>query len=504
MKQLDSSISEARLFKVISTLVFFNLALCMLSIFFYTMEFDEIWILTTIKQIVTGHGKTPEFPPVSTTGGLYTLLQSIVCFLFGPNLYAARFISFLSLILLLFLTSRWFKQEFGSSISALIPVVFIVSLPGSLYLSALAYGVVLATALNLLTIYAWLTLPVKSKKRWLVTGALLALTATTRVNFVVTFAAIILWSSGSKENRKKHLFDAIAVSSFAALLGLTIGLTHMMMQADLERGTSILLRSTGFYGGSVWKALSVYTTRWVGADKVAPFSVIGVLTWYAFSPKTNDKQKAFLQILTLSGGLLWGLWIWRSPFPYLRYLWPSMVAFALIFSLLLVKIYHHCEKKQFIEGKIGTLVFLTAILINCSVSNIRNITNGNSSIVGSELMGNAGLKPFQPFKSITDQKQIILYLKENFSDDEKIGTTWNTGPYPYATNKTLLASWQWQKGYASPNKILMHKKTEDINKKTQLWIEKNYTEIDRFNSLILLKKNDLSKQAYPLTSTVNH
>jgi hypothetical protein len=123
---------------------------------FLTLGFDEAWVIGATANIaIDGSFCMGETIGSNSTGGLYTIIQVLLTYLFGKNLIIARALSAFSLILLLREVKLFTACMFEAPSFKWLTTAFILGAPSIYLYSSLAYSVILATWLLLRGVRIW-------------------------------------------------------------------------------------------------------------------------------------------------------------------------------------------------------------------------------------------------------------------------------------------------------------------------------------------------------------
>lgn len=445
-----------------------TLAISLAGVFLLTFEFDESWILTTIKKMVTGYGRDPEVRPVSTTGGVYALLQSGIFLVFGNWIPASRLLSVASLAILVWLIVRRVKRDTDSSVAGWIAAAIALATPGTLTFSSMAFGLIPATALFLLFVEFWEKSD-SGLKRWLICGAILACTITTRVNFVAVLPALFLWNFFL--NRRNEGFkDATAICAIAVPLAIAIGGIHLYFMSDIHSGASMLLHSTGFRYLDMG-LLSKSFNRLMISNQLYPFFFMALgsaAAWIFYKRQLPGAKGAIL--ICLSSWILWTLWIARAPYPFLRYIWPAFFGFQVLIGTAIAHSYAYCVKQRVQLAYVPVALALCALWGN-HILGLRSVTLGDTSVILNEWAANTGIEPYRAYEAKAREEKIARYLKEQYPEKQSFGAFWNTMQLAYLTDHTLIPEWYWKQNKITP-KMYIVRDFKALDQNTQDWLDR--------------------------------
>jgi hypothetical protein len=426
----------------IKPLFFLLLILAFFSHVMLTLEFDEAWILTTIAEANSVSKPLFQADSVTTTGGPYFLIQSILFQMFGANHYVARFFTFFALIFLLIFGKKISLKECPGG-DHWLTLSFLLAVPGTIILSGTAYGTILSLGLLFAFFYFWQSNDQSLWKNRLISALLLAATVTTRVDLAPAFPALILTALLNRENKSKELKSAFWITFLGLIfVGITI-FCHMMVQGSLKEGASMLLSSTGFRKFDMGIYISDLLNRISLTQDYLAISMMGLATWIIyryFSPKWN--------FLSWMSWIILLLWVFRSPYPYYRYFYSITLINGFVISVALMKLLIWSEKNKFQQIKPGIYLFAVLFMIQGSISGIRTLAQGDLSTQNLEW---ARLAPYQTFKLVEaprKQLEIAKWIQETIPANVNVVSIGNAMPLSYLSGRNLIPDW-----YAKKNSI---------------------------------------------------
>ena len=478
------------------------LALSVLNIFLMTVEYDEAWILSAAQEI--GNPESiPSVTPVFTTGGIFTLSVRFLSATGIPIHILGRLFSLLCFCGLLFLLYKFTWEWFASNTERLIVLTVAVAAPASIVLGSMSYGVMTATVCFFVGVYAWITLPERSSKRWLITGLAIGFAAATRATYVPLVPAIFLWSLTSREKRRNHLVDSLMATSLAGGLFLSSISLHVYMSSTShpESFAGVLkmyFESTGA-GGDPTKLPSILSFLVKGTlfMPLPIFLVCGYLSWFGGSSESS-KERNFLQILTLSSAILFAFWIVRSPFQHVRYVWPAVFFSYATLGIYVAHLYawiraYHANSRAYLLCLIGPLGLAAASF----VAAIRLIGLGAAMQTNS-----AGLESlenhFKLFYLIQEQNAMVRYLDEQIDEEAIVAALhlpaeWSELQLSLLSQKRIHRFNEWNKVGIEPS-ILLYHRFSAVSEEGLTWLDRKCDQIIQLRGYRVCYLGDAASQ----------
>jgi len=419
------------------------------ALFLMTLGFDEAWMLLGVQGLVEngvyGHDLAAG---TANTGGLYTLVESLLFAVFGADLPVLRIFSFASLLVLLGGIGRWTTFTYRSRTAGLLTAGVVLGVPGTLILGSTAYGTVPAVMLLFWGTFLWHRLKDTGHKRWLVCGAILGLGVATRLNCIFIFAALLGAALFSRE-RKQELRQAVATS---LLGGLIASICH-----------AILVNLAGSSEGiGLCRSLFDYPAlmnRWLVANAFLPLPFLVATTiGYVFLDRMKrtvgmDVPEMGVQLLWF-GWLSWGMWVLRSPIPHLRYLWPALAAFAFVLGICLAALHAWGKlRNRSLAVTAALLLSLTFVVTGC-VSTLRHLLMGEANLLLWEWSHEAPLTRFRRLHHLNSQHQMAGYLRRHVAEDEVVGVLGLDLELTFLSGRTVRPfEWYRQRGMWGPEHL---------------------------------------------------
>jgi len=443
--------------------VILALLLAISTIFLMTLEYDESWILASTKQLVT-KDYFPRVDPVLTTGGVYIPIVGVFSSMGLPTHLAGRLFSLLSLSLLLFFIHSISKDWFSKSEQKLILLTMIIGAPGTIFLGGMAYGITAATLLFLISVHYFISTPPHLAKCWILSGVGLALAAATRATYVPLLPILLFWCL-TNEHRRKTYFRAAFLSTLVAILFfvLFVTLQTFLSYAHLEHpldGLRSYFSSTGAKGGIPRPPRII--SFLVKGSLFIPIPLVISALYLTWKEEESSLQKSFLQILTLSGLLLGGFWVIRSPFQHIRYIWPAILFYYIVFGVYIGRLYGWFSRK-YPDSPFINLCMLLPIGLNIgSFLNVIRLV-----ALGAGMQTNSGgveslENHFKAFHLIQEQRKIVDYLK-NYTQKKDVIVAfhlpfeWSQMQLSFLSSRQISSLKKWKDQGVSPSLIISHR-----------------------------------------------
>jgi hypothetical protein len=453
---------ESGLFLVAKFLLAFCVGLAFVSAFYLTLELDEAWIFGATKQWVAGTWEVPEINPTLTSGGLHFLLQALTSWLVGYEHYFVRIVSVGYFLFLAASLSRLFDLSKPVRNGTLILLAAVLSVPGVLLHSSLAFSTVLATALFLSSLVVWTHYPAGSVQRRVFTGLMLGLTIATRLNLLPVLPVLIVFALRPGEFRLRELKDAILICVIAVatmlvshflqtfLTNPSYGLADLFWQILKVSGLWDKSANAGnplAAGNGIWPYLRlwVWFDRWQLATQQFPFWMMVLGSAYAWAPLENlrsSRDTTILQFLIAFSWLSWVSWIVLSPLPWYRYLLPALIGFAAVFGHLVLQMYLLAVRyKRNLAFMIP--LFVVAVLLNSAIVGVRHLRLGDANRLVREYSGVMGVTNnfYAPFQAERQQRDLVEFVREKTGQGDTVviaGGEFEQYPVAFRSGRVLI------------------------------------------------------------------
>ena len=410
------------------------LVFALAGVFLTTLGFDEAWILQGFEGLSSSRSQGAAVAPPTTSGGLFAVTNMIVQELGGSRLWAHRMLSWLCLLGICWVVVRWGPRERSRRLSALIPAVMVVGVPGTLFLGASAYASTHALLLFLLTLQS-MQIPTRGIRKWIVCGVLAGLTAATRTEYIFGIAGIALYLALRKGDWRRRLADSATVAAVGAVTAFAC--MAILQYSSPALGPSRLVWATGVTS-YLWNYPAILNKWLVGnSNFVLPLAAISSVAAWAMDRDLVPSARGRWTILVVVGWLIWLAWLIRSPFPHLRYVWPSLASFAIVAGFGLARLHEWGASTGNAAARIASLGIAIAYAGSGLGATARSILQGDSNIIVAESSGTAAFDYFRRFQHVRDQWATVDYIKKAFAPDEKLGIIGADRELSYLSGKRL-------------------------------------------------------------------
>lgn len=403
---------EKLLYKVLFGGILCLIFLSGLLIFFLSMGFDEAWLLSHYREIAEGEVFAYKMAPNSlTSGGVFTLLNAVLFRFFGAHLWIFRMVSFCSLLGILSVLLRWAKMEKMGAAATCIVLSGLLSMSGSIELSAQAFADFLGLFFILIGLSA-------ARSRPLFFGACLGIASSIRLNLLSIIPAvlleIILFETPAREKFRQGTLVLLSGALFF-FLGEWI-----VVYISPEKAAKLFEYSEEFIGWHVmWFDYVRILNRWIVANGFFPFFLMVAISLFAWFDRTPLAR--IFRTLALFGWIHWCAWILRAPIAHLRYLWPSLAAFGIVGGFALASLYRWAQTKEFFYVKCAVLLVACSLVLQNFVSVSRALLFGDSNLLSWEWCRETPLQSFRWYRATPNQQKMAEYLRSHYEKKEDIG-----------------------------------------------------------------------------------
>jgi hypothetical protein len=340
------------------------------------------------------------------------------------------------------------RQKFAYRLLIIAPLL---ALPGTAEIGTTALGTSAAVLLMVLVSLIWTAEQQPGIGRIVACGILFGLSAGSRFELVL-FAPALLMVEFLRAHCEKLSFKTVlpalamiaigfalfAINQFLPLLATEPALAVRGQKSynELLQATGIQFSSPNFLTGSLNRI-----SRAIGF--LPPFLIIISLasfvwpTGSANSDPGSMHSRRFRCLLYAAGLVLFAAWTLRAPIPYLRYLWPSLACFAIMWGFLIMQILSAAlETKEW--QKVVFCQAIALVLIMTGVAGTtRSIVMGESDYASWEWAGQMPKDRFAAFQHFQDQSAAFNFVRDELPADSVIMSYF---PYPlrYKTGRPIL------------------------------------------------------------------
>lgn len=423
----------------------------LISIFLLTLGHDEAWLLQSIRNLVeNGIYASGVYLGPLTTGGLYTIGQVVVGSIFPGKIIFARFFSYICLVLLYMEVLKCNRKSLGDDIAILLATSTFFMVPGVMVLTSQAFGFVPATLLSFYAVSTWNNSNGSKKKKIISTGILLGFACATRVNFFVLLPGFLLWVIVHKRNRKENFNEALTVVLIAILIIIIDLKIISFFSPDRDRLAAETLTNSGFNFYSLdyvkflnkWHVLNEY----ISLPLAVFITAIAFISW-------NGRELQELKVLLVTGWMMLFAWLFFSPIPHLRYIWPALFYIFIYGGQELGMLYVWANKKDNFILKRMIFIVSFSVLLTGGFFGVSQIAQGNSDLLSFEWSRESELLPFRRFRHIQDQNAIKKYIKTNVPENEVLGILYSSITMKYLTGHDYIGPLEWKAGLFSNAKL---------------------------------------------------
>lgn len=471
------------------------LALTILLPFALSLEADEAWILLGIKSVVSNEESLHR--PVTTTGGIYFLAETLLYRAFGARVFVLRLFPLACLALLLVCVSRWSGCTRGSPIGAIMVPVTLAAIPGTLVFGALAFGAVPATLLIFLGLEAYIARSRKGSHRWALSGVLFGAAIATRPNCVAILPAILFLEWLESESRPTRLWDAFRTGLVASSVFAVCHVGLLLLSHDSLHDALVGFGVSAGASQSLLKPQPIMG-KLVIANSHFPFPLLVATTvlgcWLGRIGMCDRRR---IRLLLLFGWILWVVWVLKVPsaHPHLRYLWPSLAAFAAVLGIGLARWHANARESGDLFGQMSTIAIGTACVWIGLATTSRAFFMADSTRLFMEWRERMPVQvAFPVFKYCANQRAMATYIG-SLPVGEEIAVLDFAKEIEFLSGRELHSlHWYASKGLWNkadlPRRILvtMHTGTRvHLSPEAQLWFLENCTVEAQFGSYKLYR-----------------
>lgn len=314
------------------------------AVFVMTLGTDEAWVLNGLRSALRPQVPHLSTELIATSGGAFALLNLIIEWLVGSQVWLHRLVSllFLGLSFALIL-SRQASNGTPASIKWLM-LAPLIAIPGAAEVGTAALGT--STGLFLMTaaMLVWTSASTSLAIRVVGGGLLYGLAAASRFELVL-FGPAVLWVSCLRVTSNGRVDVRLNPPGLIFLIiGASVFLLNQLAMSLPANAmlTQEVAGSTGLEGWSL--NYPKLLNHWSTVSNFAPFSMLALMAvsafWWtpvaeesAYPPVPRLESLLFVTALVLLAG-----WLFRAPIPHLRYAFPALFCFAALAAIGLQRI----------------------------------------------------------------------------------------------------------------------------------------------------------------------
>lgn len=432
------------------------------AVFLTTLGTDEAWVLNGLKSLIMPWAPDVSSEAISTSGGLFALVNLALESLFGSTVWIHRLFSLVCLLaivgLLLFSLPRPpLKMPFR-----ILVVAPLLALPGTAEIGTTALGTSTAVLLLVLAAGAWTSSNRPGAGRILACGLLFGLSAGSRFDLVL-FAPALFLAECLRVYREKLPHRTIMRALAVIAIGLLLFVANQILlspsaDATADTGFQRLLEATGIASSFLNYPL-VLNRLSLGIGFFPPVLIVICLAGFIWGMRAEElvadslKMERFKTLLFITGMVLWTSWMLKSPIPHLRYIWPALTCFAILLGFLLVQLLRNAlESGEWKKVVFCQVTALTLIMTGIAGST-RNIVMGETNYISWEWSGEMGRDYFRRFQHVQDQEAAFAYIKNVVPRDSVVvahgvyGLRYKTGRPILSVNADLPEAMNGRKFY---------------------------------------------------------
>jgi hypothetical protein len=401
------------------------------AVFLTTLGNDEAWVLNGLKSYLTPPVPALSSEPVSTSGGLFALVNLAIEYAFGSRVWAHRLFSLACLFALVGLASwqgRARRQQARLDYIAIAPLL---AVPGTAEVGTAAIGTSTGVTLLVLASWFWSGSQAPRSGRIVLCGILFGLSASSRFDLVLFAPALLLAASVSLPERSGFRLRipwaalwvvAIGLALFVASQMLMKAAAHpiVMARLNVQETMAVTGLSTSFidYPRLLNRVL-------IGTGFGIPaILILGSVAafWDPPSdrePKSTGKRR-FLALILAMAWVLWLGWVLRAPIPHLRYLWPSLALFGILGGAGLSQIHHGYSLRGESWRMAACKLIALVLVLGGAAGTFRSLVVGESDYLSWEWSREMGVDYFRRFQHAKDQHAAIAYLRNEIPKDATV------------------------------------------------------------------------------------
>lgn len=413
---------------------------------FIAIGTDEAWVLNGLRS-----SQEPTVPGLSTeviltSGGPFALANLFLERSFGSVVWIHRSFSLACLWALAAYVFRIGAKAGRSWVAGGLAVALLLGLPGTAEVGTLALGNSAACLLMVLGASIWTRVEAPGLVRTVVAGLFFGFAAACRTEMTLTFAAVIAvgairpLEAGGFSWRLPLRGTAMALLALGIFLGSLYLLRRASPTMPLEDQLTNTANSSGLSGGMLASLLDYprFLNKLLVGQSFEPFAILALASALPFCFRSTDPGENRLSAVLVASGWMIALgWLFRSPIPHLRYLWPALACIAIPAGLTVARIYARMASDGRSPAAFLCLIVAIGSLVGGLSGTGRSLVLGEGDVISWEWSREMGADYFRRFQARRDQADVVQYLKDEIPAD---GQIYSTVPYKlrYLTHRPII------------------------------------------------------------------
>jgi hypothetical protein len=413
MRRFHSVLSNVLAF---STLTW--LAVAIASIWLMTLGTDEAWNLNGLRSVLTPNVPNLSSELIETSGGLFALGNLFIEWTAGSAVWVHRCFSLVCYLVMLRVVVKANSHDtavVSGSTTSLVMVAPVLAVPGTAEISTMALGTSAAICLLIMACLAWCSEGRVGTRTAILCGCLCGLAAASRFELILAMPGFLLFAALQRSDHGWRTLRPKNPEILFVVITLVIFVGNMSIMSGLQ-GAGQLANSTGT--NSLLKFLDYprQLNKVLVLQSFLPFGGFALLTILPFFMPMNHRNRRLSSLLLIIGWILAAAWFFQAPIPHLRYLWPSLVCFALPAGFVLSSVYQAARQNCDTNRSLACLAIASALVLGSSAGSFRSVVMGEQDYLSWEWSREMRADYFRRFQHVKDQKAVavcVQHLPEN-------------------------------------------------------------------------------------------
>lgn len=402
------------------------------GVFAMTLEPDESWILlSTMKAFGIPLPPTSAVDhPVLTSGGLHFLLHGLMALEWGKDILPHRLASLGSTLILLGIVFKLIESQVKDRVLAAAGTALFATAPGFLLQSSLATAEIVASTTFLLATLYWVYFGSRSAGMALLGGVLFGLACATRMTCLSMLPAILVWSVLTQPSWRARVIYPLLGIAVALIVFASFEAAYIFAFSDFSlTAFSKNALATGLsrpYEGIIMR-LNYLT---VGDGIIPVMGIVALTGWFITRLDAGIDDRKLLELcglLFLAGCAGWLAWLFKSPIPHIRYLWPAIPLLWLTAILLGISALRRVTSVKTV------MIAHVVIILMCAVQgalNVRLLAVGDSLALVYEYARQSDIKGSNYFFQARINQEETARLLEKLPASANIYALVEAAAYP--------------------------------------------------------------------------